>query len=80
MNLANSDQSFFQVKAKANDAINSIFRDYLSDKKKPSLYANQFAMLIREFREHPEKFKMENAPKIPDGSPIGSDFCNYNEN
>jgi hypothetical protein len=80
MNLAVSDQSIFQVKAKANDAINSLFRDYLADKKKPSQYAAQFAMLIKEFREHPDKFKIENAPKIPDGSPIGSDFCNYNEN
>ncbi|TXE17288.1 zinc-dependent metalloprotease [Psychroserpens burtonensis] len=80
MNLAVSDQSIFQVKAKANDAINSLSRDYLADKKKPSQYAAQFAMLIKEFREHPEKFKIENAPKIPDGSPIGSGFCNYNEN
>jgi hypothetical protein len=80
MNLAVSDQSIFQVKAKANDAINSLSRDYLADKKKPSQYAAQFAMLIKEFREHPDKFKIENAPKIPDGSPIGSDFCNYNEN
>ncbi|MEM5566274.1 zinc-dependent metalloprotease [Psychroserpens sp. AS72] len=80
MNLAISDTSFFQVKAKANDAINSLFRDYLADKKKPSLYASQFSLLIKEFREDPEEFKIENAPKIPDGSPIGSDFCNYNEN
>jgi hypothetical protein len=80
MNLAVSDQSIFQVKAKANDAINLMFRDYLADKKKPSTYASQFGMIVREFREHPEKFKIENAPKIPDGSPIGSDFCNYNDN
>lgn len=80
MNLAVSEQSIFQVKAKANDAINLISRDYLSDKKKPSLYASQFGMMIREFREHPEEFKIENVPTIPDGSPIGSDYCNYNEN
>ena len=80
MNLAVSEQSIFQVKAKANDAINSLVSDYLADKKKPPLYAAQFAMLIKEFREHPNKFKIENAPKIPDGSPIGSGFCNYNEN
>ncbi|MFT5848149.1 zinc-dependent metalloprotease [Psychroserpens sp.] len=79
MNLAVSDQSIFQVKAKANDAINSLVSDYLVNKKKPSLYAAQYAMLIKEFREHPEKFQIENAPKIPDGSPIGSGFCNYNE-
>jgi hypothetical protein len=79
MNLAVSDQSIFQVKAKANDAINSLVSGYLVNKKKPSLYAAQYAMLIKEFREHPEKFQIENAPKIPDGSPIGSGFCNYNE-
>jgi hypothetical protein len=80
MNLAVSKQSIFQVKAKANDAINSLVSDYLADKKKPPLYAAHFAMLIKEFREYPNKFKIENAPKIPDGSPIGSGFCNYNEN
>ncbi|WP_040278521.1 zinc-dependent metalloprotease [Psychroserpens damuponensis] len=80
MNLAVSNQSIFQVKAKANNAINTLIRDYLSNKKKPSLYASQYRLLIREFREHPEQFKIENAPNIPDGSPIGSDFCNYNEN
>lgn len=78
MNLAVSDQSFFQVKAKANDAINSFLADYYPAKK-PS-YVAQYQMMIREFKEHPEKFKIESAPKIPDGSPIGSDFCNYNQN
>ena len=67
------------AEAKANAAINSLIRDYLSDKKKSSMYASQYAMMIREFKEHPEKFKIENAPKIPDGSPIGSDYCNYTQ-
>ncbi|MEH6536071.1 MAG: zinc-dependent metalloprotease [Psychroserpens sp.] len=79
MNLAVNDQSFFQVKAIANEAISSLIRDYLSDKKKPSAYTSQYQMMIKEFREHPEKFKIENAPKIPDGSPIGSGFCNYTQ-
>ncbi|WP_460219043.1 zinc-dependent metalloprotease [Psychroserpens sp. MEBiC05023] len=79
MNLAVSDQSVFQVKAKANTAISSIFRTYLSDKKNPSPYASQYGLMIQEFREHPEKFKIESAPKIPDGSPIGSGFCEYNQ-
>jgi hypothetical protein len=34
--------------------------------------------MIKEFYEHPEKFKLEVSPKIPDGSPIGSNICNYN--
>ncbi|MGB3607325.1 zinc-dependent metalloprotease [Psychroserpens sp.] len=80
MNLAIHKDSRFQVKAMANNAINSIYGDYLSDKKKPAKYASQYGRLISEFREHPEKFKIDNAPKIPDGSPIGSDYCNYNEN
>ena len=78
MNLAVSDESFFQVKAKANDALNSFLSDYFPAKK-PS-YVVQYGMMVKQFREHPEKFKIENAPKIPDGSPIGSGFCNYNDN
>ena len=77
MNLATNDQSFFQVKAKANAAINSIEKKYLSGERSIAPYATQYAILIKEFKEHPEKFKIENAPKIPDGSPIGSDYCNY---
>ncbi|MDG5491889.1 zinc-dependent metalloprotease [Psychroserpens sp. SPM9] len=79
MNLAVNDQSFFQVKAKVNVAINSLIRDYLSDKKNPSPYAAAYSQMIQQFREHPEQFKLENAPKIPDGSPIGSDYCNYTQ-
>ncbi|WP_204345283.1 zinc-dependent metalloprotease [Psychroserpens algicola] len=80
MNLAVSDASIFQVKAKANTAINSLLSDYLSDKKKSSLYRSQFGMMINEFRKHAEKFKIDSVPKIPDGSPIGSDYCNYTKN
>ena len=28
---------------------------------------------IRRFKANPEKFKLIKAPKIPDGSPIGSE-------
>jgi len=80
MNLAVNDQSVFQVKAIANDAIKSLSGNYLLNKNKQSPYASQYAMMINEFKEHPEKFKIKSTPKIPDGSPIGSDFCNYNEN
>jgi len=43
-------------------------------------YRNQYAKLIEEFEKDPDKFKLKNAPKIPDGSPIGSNSCNYNAN
>jgi hypothetical protein len=77
MNLAISDDAYFQVKAKANEAIAEISKN-LSDKKQgANFYAAQYGRMISEFREHPEKFKLEAAPRIPDGSPIGTDDCNY---
>ncbi|WP_298757353.1 zinc-dependent metalloprotease [uncultured Psychroserpens sp.] len=86
MNLAVNNQSFFQVKAKVNEAILKLQLELTINKKLPkhwakhSSYVEQYKMMIKEFREHPEKFKIENTPKIPDGSPIGSDYCNYNQN
>lgn len=79
MNLAVNDKSFLQVKAIAQRSIDSIFNDYLYGKKISSPYAIQYRTMAKQFNDHPEKFKMERAPKIPDGSPIGSDFCNYSE-
>lgn len=79
MNLAVNDASFFQVKAKANDAINSISK-LIYDKKMALPYGSQYAKLIAEFKNKPEKFKLEAAPQIPDGSPIGSDACSYTSN
>lgn len=76
MNLASSSKSFLQVKVKANNAINSL----LTDKRLSTPYSSHFEMMISEFKEHPEKFKIEKTPKIPDGSPIGSDICHYNSN
>lgn len=76
MNLAVNDESYFQVKAKANEAINTITR-LMFDKKNPVEYAIEYQKRINEFKEHPEKFKLEVSPKIPDGSPIGSGYCDY---
>ncbi|MFK7781976.1 zinc-dependent metalloprotease [Psychroserpens sp.] len=42
-------------------------------------YRKQYLKLIEEFDENPNKFKLKSSPKIPDGSPIGSELCNYNE-
>jgi len=75
MNLAVNDESYFQVKAKANEAIAKISKLLTTDS-----YGKQFQLVINEFMEHSEKFKLKTSPKIPDGSPIGSDICNYNSN
>jgi len=76
MNLAINDKSFFQVKAIANDAILKIKKIYLAGDNEQSVYSNQYLYIIKEFEEHPEKFNIKKSPKIPDGSPIGSDICN----
>ena len=73
MNLATNDESYFQTKAIANKTISDISQRFLN-LEATSL---QYILMIKEFYEHPEKFKLESSPKIPDGSPIGSDICNY---
>ncbi|MDG1660643.1 MAG: zinc-dependent metalloprotease [Winogradskyella sp.] len=74
MNLAVNDQSYFQTKAIANKQISQLLRRFLNLKATDV----QYGIMIKEFYEHPEKFKLEVSPKIPDGSPIGSNICNYN--
>lgn len=80
MNLAVSDDTYFQVKAKANDAIGQISKGLYDKKQSRKPYASQYGRMISEFREHPEKFRLEPAPRIPDGSPIGTDECGYLSN
>ncbi|ARV08468.1 peptidase [Winogradskyella sp. PC-19] len=77
MNLAVSDQSYFQVKAYANHTIQTFLSQLMRDSVLTSEKI-QYQRMINEFDKQPEKFKLEASPKIPDGSPIGSDICNYN--
>jgi len=77
MNLAVSDQSFFQVKAIANKAIRDIAMKSLS---LDDTYKMQYAFVMKQFTDKPSDFKLPSSPGIPDGSPIGSDICNYNPN
>ncbi|MBC3846607.1 zinc-dependent metalloprotease [Winogradskyella echinorum] len=76
MNLAVNNQSYFQVKAIANKTIRDIAKKNIGFEA----IQYQYNLMINEFYKHPEKFKIEASPKIPDGSPIGSDVCNYNLN
>lgn len=78
INLAINDDAFFQVKYYANNAINKISSDYIYDKKRGSAYASQFTRIIRDYNNEPEKFKLKKVDQIPDGAPIGSDFCSGN--
>ena len=76
MNLAVSNQSYFNTKSVAN----KILRDFTKEHLSFDATHMQHVLVIKEFYEHPEKFKLDTAPKIPDGSPIGSGLCNYNPN
>ncbi len=78
MNLAVTDQAYFQVNAIANEIINKLV--YSLNSKDNSTYNNQYKRLIKRFYEEPEEFKIKTSSKIPDGSPIGSDYCGYSSN
>jgi hypothetical protein len=75
MNLAVNDNAFMQVNAIANKAIQNIALSLDN-----SAYGLQYVRLIKRFTEEPDEFKIQDAPGIPDGSPIGSDMCNYISN
>lgn len=76
MNLATHDESYFQTKAIANKTIMRLATKFLNFEA----IDMQYGIMIKEFYEHPEKFKLKSSPKIPDGSPIGTAVCNYNPN
>jgi len=75
MNLATSKSAYMQVNAKANHAIDYILSSLGTDE-----YSLEYKKIIERFNKNPEKFELQNAPKIPDGSPIGSDICSYSSN
>lgn len=77
MNLAVSDAAYFQTKHEAKMAIRKISRLLYDNKQKNHAYAEMYRSMISEFNSKPEKFKKKDAPKIPDGSPIGTDMCSY---
>ena len=71
MNLAQSDKASFATKAhtlKALDVLNNMLKD--------DVYGNYYKRMIADFKKNPKAFELEQAPRIPDGSPIGSD-CNF---
>ncbi|GAB1309352.1 zinc-dependent metalloprotease [Urechidicola sp. KH5] len=73
MALAVSDNSFLQTKAIANAKINEI-SSILSESKNitQSVYNQELLRTISQFKKDPSKFKKSSAPKMPDGSPIGT--------
>ncbi|MFD1061904.1 zinc-dependent metalloprotease [Winogradskyella litorisediminis] len=79
MNLAVNDESYFQVKAIVNNILVKSLENFGKSYSESEKFDLQYKIMMKEFFEHPEKFKLDAAPKIPDGSPIGSGFCEYNQ-
>jgi hypothetical protein len=76
LNLLVNEKSIPQVKGLVNTKLDALIRELPSRGEK--VFSKQLVREIKEFREHPERFKMIKTPKIPDGSPIGSFECYYN--
>lgn len=79
MNLVQHEASSPAVKAQSIYALNKIEKTIKSrnflETEKP--YQDYYLETIARFKKNPEKFVLETSPKIPDGSPIGTDSCGF---
>ena len=78
--VINDSSTFSQVKNISNDYLSNITLELLSKKRKDyklSKYSSYYIRMIKDFYEDPEEYKIKESLKIPDGSPIGTDNCNY---
>ena len=78
--VINDSSTFSQVKNISNDYLAKITLELLSKKRKDyklSKYSSYYIRMIKDFYEDPEEYKIKESLKIPDGSPIGTDNCNY---
>lgn len=75
LNLIATDDASPQVKSIANETLDTLLTMLKSNK---STFNNQLIRELISFRKYPERFKIYEVPKIPDGSPIGSAPCIMN--
>jgi len=66
--------AFVQVQNTANKYINLISNNNFKSSK---LHYEDYQFIIKDFKINPESYKGKISKKIPDGSPIGSESCNY---
>jgi len=79
MNLAQHKNASASVKAQSKFLLHEISEKIKYDRLgKKTPYDMYYLDMIENFKKYPEKFKIETSPKIPDGSPIGTDACHYN--
>ncbi|WP_298423567.1 zinc-dependent metalloprotease [uncultured Kordia sp.] len=79
MNLTNHPNASPSVKAQSQYVLNEISQKVRSKKYKETEkpYQSYYLDMIDQFKKYPEKFKAKASPKIPDGSPIGTDACRF---
>ena len=70
MNLAVSDEVHPQVNAIATQKLKTVSSQLA---KNTDAISVEMVSRIKNFQEHPDKFEVVPSPKIPDGSPIGTD-------
>jgi len=81
MNISVNDKYVSNVQANADYYLNEFYFNLQVKsseknlKNKDKYYINYLMRIINDFKKSPEKFQLKNAPKIPDGSPIGSYMC-----
>ena len=73
--LSSNKDMYWQVNAIVNDKIDKINLLLKNSKKTgiQKMYHKEMIQMISNFKKNPIKFKKPQTPKIPDGSPIGSD-------
>ena len=73
--LSSNKDMYWQVNAIVNDKIDKISLLLKNSKKTgiQKMYHKEMIQMISNFKKNPTKFKKPQTPKIPDGSPIGSD-------
>jgi uncharacterized protein DUF4953/uncharacterized protein DUF5117/uncharacterized protein DUF5118 len=79
LDLSINNKATFQVKSIALAKVRKL-RSWLAINNKKGInkmYNNGFVQIIDNFLAHPAEYKKELAPKIPDGSPIGSIRCDF---
>jgi len=78
--VVNDSSTFSQVKNISNQFLKKITQELLSKKRKDyklSKYSSYYVRMISDFNEDPKEYLIKDSLKIPDGSPIGTDSCNY---
>ena len=81
MNISVNDKYVSNVQANADYYLNEFYFNLQGKINKRNLksrdkyYIKYLLKIIQDFKKSPDKFQLKNAPKIPDGSPIGSYKC-----